>query len=251
MKKLGICGMLLALAASQAFADRGNFYVEGKFGGSHGQAEGFTSTEGITLAPDDFNENVYVWGAAVGYVYKPWAVPLRMEVEYLYRNRYPFSTTLSDPSMGGFGPDFATTQQHTNTQTILANFYLDIPLNRMFAFFVGGGVGEAMSTTYSSITIPYLGDITSQDDNTGFSWMATGGFSVTPVKWLALDLSYRYSGLNSISAKTLTTISTNDFNAQEIFFGIRVMIPDLYPAAQTPRYTPPPVTNSAPKTLDK
>ena len=247
MKKLAICGMLLAIVANQAMAERGIFYVEGKFGGSHGQANDFTISDGDVLSPNHFGENVYVWGGAVGYTYKPWPVPLRMEVEYLYRNRYNYSP---DETFDG-APVGTIYSQYTNTQTILGNAYFDIPVSRMFAFFIGGGAGAVMSTTVSNYNAGLIGDFHSTDDSTGFSWMGTAGFSVFPVKWLALDLSYRYSGLNNIIAKPLIEIESTSFNAQEILLGLRVMIPDMYPVHQAPSYSAPPVTNKAPQNLDK
>lgn len=234
MKKLSICtAIFLALAAGQATADRGAFYVEGKFGGSRGDSGTFTS-DGLTFDPDSFTENVYVWGGAVGYTYKPWAVPLRMEVEYLYRNHYPFSSSVT----GGVTPPGSTLHGYTNTQTFLANAYMDIPLSRMFAVFFGGGVGEAVSTTHSTVNAPGVGTFHDVDDNAGFSWMGSAGFSVIPVKWLFLNLSYRYSGLNDRSSKAAVDISSDNFVAQEILLGVRVMIPDLYPGASKPRSAP-------------
>lgn len=238
MNKLGLCGtLLLAIITTPSFAERGAFYVEGKFGGSHGQAKDFEATD-VTVEPNHFDENVYVWGGAVGYTYKPWAAPLRMEAEYLYRNHYPYHADES----GSGTPTGTSFHQHTNTQTILANFYIDVPLTRMFALFGGGGVGAAMSTTYSTTIVSGVTEETQRNDDNGFSWMGTAGFSVMPVKWMALSLSYRYSGLNGITS----VVQSDNFNAQEIMLGLRFMVPDLYGHP-----TPKPVTNRAPSTLDK
>lgn len=239
--------ILLTCCTGQAFADRGAFYIEGKFGGSRGDSGTFKG-DAFAVSPDHFVENVYVWGGAIGYTYKPWAVPLRMEVEYLYRNHYPFSTSAS----GDMVPTGTTLKSHTNTQTILGNAYVDIPLSSMFAVFFGGGIGEAISTTETTVNVPTIGTFSGSDDSAGFSWMGTAGFSVIPVKWLFLSLSYRYSGLNDISSNSGAPLASTGFTDQEILFGVRVMIPDLYPGASKPRsapsYMPP---KSAPYPLDK
>ncbi len=221
MKISATGAILLALITTSALAaDRGAFYVEGKFGGSHGDAQSIKSPV-YTVSPDHFQENVFVWGGAIGYTYKPWALPLRMEIEYLYRNHYPYDTTLIDA---------ASISTYVNTQTILGNAYFDIPFTPMVGVFFGAGGGGAVSTSYSTYHSPSYGAITEREDRASGTWMGTAGLSVTPVKWLVLDLSYRYSGLGSIQWDAIfSEMSSNNFNAQEIMLGVRVMIPDLYP----------------------
>jgi opacity protein-like surface antigen len=238
MKKILLSSAILALFAGQAMAN--SIYITGKVGGSNGEANSienetkYDSSAAILKAipaNTTFNDNVVAWGGAVGYKYTNWIIPLRMEAEYLYRNHYNYNT-----GNVGVTHDKAYFTSHVNNQTILANFYADVPITRMFGIFFGGGFGEAINTSYSKATGTAAGGspLTGSVDDANFSWMTTAGLTVEPLKWLAFDLSYRYSDLGNISwrvgapGKTQAALETDSFAAQELFLGVRIDIPNMY-----------------------
>ncbi len=245
MNKLLLCSSVLALFANQATANA--FYFTGKFGGSQGDADSIqieqrfnaatNSPQAFTgLDDNNFTDNVFVWGGALGYKYDNWLVPLRMETEYLYRNHYEYNTQPLGPFSQYVIDGF---KSHLNTQTMLANFYADVPITDMFGLFFGAGLGIGFSDTdaTSPIDFPHnlvSNDITGSADNVGFSWMGTAGITASPLKWMNVDLSYRYSDLGGISWRTGTlqsggvfSFETDDFSAQELLLGIRVAIPNM------------------------
>lgn len=236
MKKILLVSAALAVFAGQAMAD--GIYVAGKLGGSNGEANSIepnfrytTPTANFqTLSEHDFTDNVLAWGGAVGYEYDKWLVPLRMEVEYLYRNHYNYATGFNGLSVS----DIELTS-HVNTSTVLANFFVDVPVNKMFGFTFGAGLGEAINTSTSKLTGSLAAgqDVRGTEDQTGFSWMGTAGIFVKPLKWLTMDLSYRYSGLGDVNWRVGQAngiqgeLQTDSFAAQELFFGVRAMIPNM------------------------
>ncbi len=236
MNKILLCSAALALFAGNAMAD--GIYVAGKVGGSNGEASSIETEPRYSaftneVTDRDFTNNVFSWGGAVGYTYDKWLVPLRMEAEYLYRNHYEYNTNFE-----GLSPSEMSLQSNVDTQTILANFYLDVPVTDMFGVFFGAGLGEAISTTHSKSpgTFGSLGgqEIKGSEDNASFSWMGTAGITVSPLKWLSFDLSYRYSDLGDISWETgngnfgtVAALETDDFAAQELYLGVRVMVPNM------------------------
>lgn len=235
MKKILLVSAALAVFAGQAMAE--GIYVAGKVGGSNGEANSIEMkprytepTAGFNPIESDFTDNVVAWGGAVGYEYNKWLVPLRMEAEYLYRNHYAYNTGIA-----GFSTSELQFNSTVDTQTLLANFYMDLPVTSMFNVFFGGGLGEAINTTNSKLTgTTVVEDVRGKIDNYDFSWMATAGITVKPLKWLAFDLSYRYSDLGDISMRAGAAddvqgeIDTTSFAAQELFLGIRIDVPNMY-----------------------
>ncbi|MFI4956452.1 MAG: outer membrane protein [Gammaproteobacteria bacterium] len=238
MKKILLCSAALAVFASQAMAS--GIYVTGKVGGSNGEGNSIendsrydSDSKSVSSQPveSDFTKNAVAWGGAVGYEYTKWLVPLRMEAEYLYRNHFEYET-------GYPGKSISETEFNSNidNQTILANFYVDVPVTRMFGVFFGGGLGEAINTTHSKIggTTTVGHDYEGSVDDASFSWMTTAGLTVKPLKWLAFDLSYRYSDLGNITWRTgeaggaQSGLETDDFAAQELFLAVRVDVPNMY-----------------------
>lgn len=235
MKKILLVSAALAVFAGHAMAD--GIYVAGKVGGSNGEANSIkpdyrysVPTSIATVQESSFTKNVVSWGGSVGYEYTQWLVPLRMEVEYLYRNHYQYDTGVAT---------LPTSQVKLNStvdsQTILANFYVDVPITKMFGVFFGGGLGQALNTSHSKLSGPATAgtNYEGKNDDAAFSWQTTAGLFVKPLKWLAIDLSYRYSDLGDISMRvgqpnaSQASISTDSFAAQELYLGLRALIPNM------------------------
>ncbi len=264
MKKTLISSAILALFAGQALAVSG-IYVAPKVGWSGGEISDFDidfayssklpPNETVLSSKDSSYTNVVGWGGAVGYKYDSMRLPLRMETEYLYRNHYTMDS-MFHPARGGavvgpfVPPVTKNSESFTSTvdsQTILANFYLDIPVTKMFALFVGAGLGGALNYSNSSLSIYdktglFAGSASGKDHDYAFSWMGTAGVTVNPLEWLAIDLSYRYSDLGDVTYRIENTVDIggskggvtslsaydSELTAQEVYLGFRFMIPDFY-----------------------
>lgn len=236
MKTSHLTSTLLMLFAGHAMAD--GIYVTAKVGGSHGVANDIQPayryvlpTSGFVLSTDHFTDNVVSWGGAVGYEYKQWLVPLRMEVEYLYRNHYTYDTGLINIPTDAL--DFNTT---VDTHTVLANFFVDVPVTQIFGFTFGAGLGEAINQTNLRATGEGLSptfQVQGSEDKASFSWMGTAGIFVKPLKFLTLDLTYRYSGLGDIAWRggmangAQVGLETDNYAGQELYFGVRAMVPNM------------------------
>lgn len=221
--KQGLCATLLStLVSLPAFADLGNPYVSGKVGGSRENLRSINSNSSTPLLePTKTSEIETVWafGGAAGYRFNTFVVPVRVEADYTYRDNMGYN---ADPVYFGETPSLKSTVQ---SQTILGNLYIDIPLVPMFGVFVGGGAGLAFNRTHNKVTeagVVYK----STTDRNDVAWMGTAGLSLVPINWMAIDLSYRYSGLGSVywSDGPVGLNSTN-FTSQDIFLTFRFTLP--------------------------
>ena len=110
------------------------------------------------------------------------------------------------------------------SQDVLGNLIVDIPVVEMFGFFVGGGAGLAFNRTTNELFFDTFTLDTNTDRN-GFAWMATAGFSILPTHWLAMDFSYRYSSLGAVRWNDYVELTSNSFSAQEAFLTFRFTLP--------------------------
>jgi opacity protein-like surface antigen len=225
-----------SLVSLPALADLGNPYASGKIGWAW---ENVSDIKNVSLLTDatpnktSMDESLLSYGAAVGYRFNSFYVPIRFEADYTYRNNLSYN---ADPVYVGGTDSFKSTLQ---SQNILGNVYIDIPVLEMFGFFIGGGGGLAFNRTTNKLYTPAtLVDpaavFESTTDRNGLAWMATAGLSILPAHWLALDLSYRYSGLGSVRWTDLTTeLDSYNFNAQEVFLTFRFTLPSRdYPCCK-------------------
>lgn len=228
--KQSMCVALLSTFVSlPALADLGNAYASGKIGWAW---ENITNIQNTSLlAPDAIpaststNASVLAYGGAVGYRFNTFYVPIRIEVDYTNRNNLTYSP---NPIYVGGTDHLKSTMQ---SQDVLGNLIIDIPVVEMFGFFVGGGAGLGFNRTtnrlYSRGDVFDDGDVLDTNtDRNGFAWMATAGLSVLPLHWLAIDLSYRYNGLGAVRwTDTYAELTSNNFSAQEVFLSFRFTLP--------------------------
>jgi opacity protein-like surface antigen len=220
--KHSICASLLSLFVSlPAFSDVGNIYGTGKIGWSWENLTSVSdSSTGVPPVSTSANAGVLAYGGAVGFRWNTFLIPIRMEVDYTYRNNLSYNTDL----VGGLATQLKSTVQ---SQTILGNLYIDIPVVDMFSVFLGGGGGLAYNTTNNKFIEAPITDKSTTYRDAG-AWMATAGVSVIPLEWLAIDLSYRYSGLGSVRWTGVGVgeeLNSTNFTAQEVFLGFRFTVP--------------------------
>lgn len=230
--QLSACaGILLGFASLSAMADYGSPYFSAKGGLSQMEAKEISNVNLLapgTPSTNNMQHSSYVYGGALGYQfngYEGFSVPVRFEGEYMYRSPIDYN---ANPIMIG-GTTQLTSEAYT--QTVLGNLYIDIPVIPVFQFFVGGGGGISNARTHSKVYNNATGTLlaTSITDRDAASWMATAGITVKPAKWLALEASYRYSGLGSIrwtNAATGVDLQSNSYIANEVLVGFRLIMPD-------------------------
>jgi opacity protein-like surface antigen len=246
MNKKLYAALLSTLVSIPAFADMGNIYASGKIGWAWMEITDIDASSRFASlsASDPFRENssdnVLAYGGAVGYQWNTFLIPVRMEVDYTYRNNLTYNSDFL------FENDIDNQSRLTSTvqsQTVLGNVYLDLPLVQMFGLFVGGGAGVAFNTTQNTIVTPdpAFPSFESTTDEFDLAWMVTAGMSLTPTEWMAIDLSYRYSDLGSVlwSTQAFTEFSSNNFTSQDVFLTFRFTMPsEKRPPAQPLSFRP-------------
>ena len=179
---------------------------------------------------DSYGKSVFAGGIALGYDLSPQTnVPIRTEVEYMYR---------SDWKEEGDTYDLGVATQSIDTkiqaQTVFINTYVDIPTGTPFTPYVGAGAGVAMvKTEFSdSATIPgfYRLSGTTKETETNFAWNIGAGGAFSFNENVALDINYRYvdMGTGKASASTqdpfLGKVKSKreaDLTSHEVLMGLR------------------------------
>ena len=101
----------------------------------------------------------------------------RLEGEFGYQK-----SDLDELTVYGVGT--APVNGDLSTMSLMANAYLDLPLDPTFAPFLGAGIGAAQH----EIDIEGAGS----EDDTVFAYQVIAGLSVAPSESLTVDLQYRY-----------------------------------------------------------
>lgn len=131
------------------------------------------------------------------------SLPLRGEVEYVYRNKAKFAKSSYDFDVTAHG--------------FLANVFLDIPTGTNITPYVGGGLGLAyLKTTYDGVGVS-----TSHND-WNFAWNLGAGAALALTDSIALDLGYRYVDLGRADSGCVSDGKPNaDYTAHELSVGLR------------------------------
>lgn len=183
---------VLAVSVEMARAQVNGLYVAPKIGYSWGDTD-----PGLSGVLD---LNMPGIGAAVGYdFYQASGIPVRLDLEYFYR----FES--EKDYIGGV----KGRETKFNWQTIMANIYYDFRNNTQLTPFVNGGLGLA----YTSIKGKALGAPLS-DSSSDFAWSLGAGISYAITDNLAMDISYRYIGVD-------LDVRDVDFHANEVLTGAR------------------------------
>ncbi len=229
-KKVASCaGILLSFLANSAFADdySGELYIEGKGGGSWATMKSLSakplSGTDVTVNHKSQESTRWMYGGAIGYQFGNTAIPVRIETEYLRRDKYEYdSSTL-------FVGRTESIRSSIVNQTVLGNLFVDIPLTDNFMVFIGGGMGVAFNRTHTNFVSAGT-TTTDSTDRVAYSWMGSAGMGFQATDWLALNLSYRYSDLGDVRwsvGESSFQMNSGSFRAHEGMLGFRLTMPKM------------------------
>ncbi|MEO5337373.1 MAG: outer membrane beta-barrel protein [Magnetospirillum sp. WYHS-4] len=220
--------LVAGAAASPGQADTG-IYLEGKAGVSFLDADDFENTTHVDpsikarVNVKSESETVFGIGGAVGYNWKPrHNVPLRADVEYMYRTALDYSP---NPTFINAATP-TRTDADMNSHSLLLNGYWDIGSWQGFTPFVGAGFGMAFNRTDTDGTVIASGlKENYTNTNMDFAWTVGGGvsYAISP-KW-TLGLSYRYLDLGEAAfgdpSATDAELTAQNVSTHEVLLGLR------------------------------
>lgn len=152
---------------------------------------------------DTTTEWVFGGGLAAGYDFYPHhKVPIRLELEYLYRSDAKYNTTYD---WGLVSQDF---RAKVGIQTLFANTYLDFHNSTRFTPYIGGGIGVAFvnaKLTDSGEALGYKIEGSGSKRSTNFAWNVGAGTAFALTDKLSLDFNYRFVGFGEAKATASTT----------------------------------------------
>lgn len=155
--------------------------------------------------------------------------PVRVEGEYVYRNKAEFS---KGPSSVTWVDGSARTASHSfevTAHSLMVNAFYDINTASSLTPYIGAGLGGAyLKTDYrTSISNGGNASIGVSKSNWGLAWNVGGGVAYHLNENAALDFGYRYVDLGtaetgSINALGMTGSSEVDYTAHEFSIGLRL-----------------------------
>lgn len=206
----------LATASAALAAGGAGLYIAPKFVGTYMQPSDYKghhsyagSIRTLTVKKPSA-EMVFGGGLAVGYDFHPAQdLPLRLELEFLARERYSQKKNYTY-ILTGTEPLRGTAKLDVSAYTGFFNAYFDLHNSSMFTPYVGAGVGVAllhtdiddgMRTTLSGL--PLSGQITKfgKEKRTVFAWNAGAGVACKISDSFSLDLGARYTDLGKFQGK--------------------------------------------------
>lgn len=193
--------LVLTMAVSATAEARDGFYIAVRGGISdynlNAKDDNATSTAKV-----DFN-TVWNVSGALGYKYKYF----RIEGEYTYRNDDDDSYT----ETFGSGDTAIDITHHTSLEsdTFMANVYLDVMPNYWISPYFSGGIGITRLTLKNQD----VGGDAQNWDKDNFTWQLGAGLSLRLNRCLNLDAGYRYVDMGEIDDA--------DVNAHEWYGGLR------------------------------
>jgi opacity protein-like surface antigen len=184
-----------------------------KNGGPYIAIRGTTSfleaQEDLDFAPEDEEDPVFGVGAAVGMNFADFDFPLRLEVEYMYRDNLDFETTEGNQTL----------KRDISVQTVFANAYVDLYNSTNFIPYFTAGFGFALIDT-EILDIDGFGNvIDEEDDEIEFSWNIGAGLAYRFSDSFFVDLGYRFSDLQEASPEGVDYRA--DLDAHELVLGLR------------------------------
>ncbi len=235
--RFGILAFLavMAFSASAHALDASGLYVSGKLGVSFMSADDATntsnanssagSTAGGALATPSKSLSrgtVMPLGGAIGFDWsKNFNVPIRTELEYLYRTGFG---SRQNPSY----TNAAVATQYSSigyNQSLMVNAYYDIKeFSKTFVPYVGGGLGASWNNTTTDSAAAAPGSTWSRGRRStqDFAWNIGAGVGYSVTDHIVLDVSYRYSHLgDSAVGEKSSSEQTSTMTANELLFGVR------------------------------
>jgi opacity protein-like surface antigen len=199
---------------------------------------GIFAAEHQILGMGSGSNNVFGGGLTFGFDFdKHWNIPLRIELDYTIRGESSSSNTKSNrwyftwDSNPMLDDNTIYLETSVKLQTLMFNFWYDIPTGTALKPYIGGGVGLAF-IKYSSQS--YI--VGSSEDpvltiygkrKTNFAWSLGAGLGYEISPNITLDLGYRYINAGSVTALLENSVDfpyhsgVGRISSHDVILGIR------------------------------
>ena len=185
--------LVLTMAVAAPASARDGFYIAAR-GGNTDYNMNDKEDNAVSKSRAEFGDTWMVSGA-LGYKYKYF----RIEGEYIYRDdideEYPTGRSTYKSSL--------------ESDSFMANIYLDLMPNYWISPYVNGGIG--ITRLDLSNQDPGGDKVTYSEDN--FTWALGGGLSIRLNRCLNIDAGYRYLDMGDINKANI--------NVHEWYGGLR------------------------------
>jgi opacity protein-like surface antigen len=217
--------VVLALSGQALAGENLPFYLGAKLGLSAMTADDVENTtetaNPATVNKSSADDTLTALGLAAGFNWKEMSgIPLRTEIEYMYRSDFNYK---ADPTFTNAGTP-TKVDIDMNVQTLLFNAFLDIPTGTAVTPYVGAGLGWAFLESDGDVTVLATGAPDSQSNSeTNLAWQVGGGLAYAINDHWTADLGYRYidfGGMEWGDTKRLG-LKADEITAHEVLLGIR------------------------------
>ncbi|MEW5772273.1 MAG: outer membrane beta-barrel protein [Thermodesulfobacteriota bacterium] len=224
--KLLAAGIIVLMLSGQALAGENlPIYIGAKLGVSAMTADDVENTTDVsnpaTVNNTSEDDTLTALGLAAGFNWKEMAgVPLRTEIEYMYRSEFSYE---ANPTFKDAGAPTKVDVDMT-VQTLLVNLFLDIPTDSALTPYVGGGLGWAFLESDCVATVLATGDTADRsNEETNLAWHVGGGLAYAINENWTADLGYRYIDFGSMEwgRTAVLGLKADEITAHEVLLGIR------------------------------
>ena len=155
--------------------------------------------------------------------------PVRVEGEYVYRNKAEFSKGPSSITWFDGTPRTASQSFDVTAHSLMVNAFYDFNTASSFTPYVGAGLGGAYLKTDYKATVVNGGPGTAgvSKSNWNLAWNIGGGVAFHLNENAALDFGYRYVDLGKADTGNINMLnfsgsSEMDYTAHEFSIGLRL-----------------------------
>ncbi len=156
-------------------------------------------------------------GAMVGYHWSGRGLPVRTEIEYVYRVRLDFDTEAAGPPKTGY-------EDNVDSDGLMLNLFYDLDTWSWWRPFVGGGLGWARNSSETRRTNIATGVSVEQDNTTdNFAYSAMAGVRVAVSRNWVAEVGYRFIDLGEIDSGRFGTgdiVTADAYLAHEFLIGV-------------------------------
>lgn len=199
-----ICSATLLSVSSIAYGAAGP-YVSGNIGFVMPNDSDVTNLlPGATVTVE--SDNGFGLAGAMGYGFSN-NVRLEAEVQYIKHSLDKTNVFGVDVNLDG----------DASSLSLLLNGYYDFKNASAFTPFVSAGLGFG-KTSVSDINVPGLGQISSSDDDTVFTYQLGAGVGYAVNEKVTVDVKYRFSAFSDPELDGMTA----EFSGHIIYAGVRV-----------------------------
>ena len=225
LKTMVVCLIVFCCCGQAMAGDRVPVYLGAKLGLSMMTADDVDNSTDVTnkaaVNKSSEDDTLTALGLAVGYDWgKSFDVPVRTELEYMYRTDFNYS---ADPTFTNAA--VATKVDiDMNVQTLLFNAYLDIDTGTPFTPYIGAGLGWAFLESKGDVTVLATGAEDSEDNQeTNLAWNIGAGVAYAFDENWSADLGYRYLDCGSMEWGDTSQLGlkADEITAHELLLGIR------------------------------